>query len=118
MAGPFVRDMAARTKLTVLGFADPGGFHVRTNLDRPITDPDDMWDLRLRAIPGFAPLGAMITAVNARPVQVSSRDELSMLSMGAIEGQMSPPPTPWPLAARQWMPSTRPNAGASVWPNA
>lgn len=95
MAGPLVRDMAtdmaARTKLTLLGFADPGGFHVLTNLDRPITDPDDMWGLRLRAIPGFAPLDAMITAVNARPVQVSSRDELSMLAMGAIDGQMSPP---------------------------
>lgn len=95
LAGPFARameaDMAARTKLTLLGFADPGGFHVLTNLDRPITDPNDMWGLRLRAIPGFAPLDAMITAVNARPVQVSSRDELSMLAMGAIDGQMSPP---------------------------
>lgn len=95
MTGPFVHlmaaDMAARTKMTLLGFADPGGFHVLTNLDRPITDPNDLWGLRLRAIPGFAPLDAMITAVNARPVQVSSRDELSMLSMGAIDGQMSPP---------------------------
>ncbi|MBR9972188.1 TRAP transporter substrate-binding protein DctP [Magnetospirillum sulfuroxidans] len=92
--GPFgqdmAADMAARTKLTLLGFADPGGFHVLTNFDRDIVTPDDMWGLRLRAIPGFAPLDAMITAVNARPVQVSSRDELAMLSAGAIDGQMSP----------------------------
>jgi len=93
--GPFGRDMAtdmtARTKLTLLGFADPGGFHVLTNFDREIGSPDDLWGLRLRAIPGFAPLDAMISAVKARPVEVSSRDELALLAAGSVDGQMSPP---------------------------
>lgn len=95
LAGDFARDMAAdmaaRTKLALLGFADPGGFHVLTNFDREISSPDDMWGLRLRAIPGFAPLEAMITAVSARPIQISSRDEVAMMATGAVDGQMSPP---------------------------
>lgn len=93
--GPFgaamAEDFKARTKLTLLGFADPGGFHVLTSLDREVETPDDMWGLRLRAIPGFAPLNAMIEAVMARPVDVSSRDVLAMLSTGALDGQLNPP---------------------------
>ncbi|MGE4279667.1 MAG: TRAP transporter substrate-binding protein DctP [Magnetospirillum sp.] len=93
--GPFgiamALDFKARTKLTLMGFADPGGFHVLTNLDRQVETPDDMWGMKLRAIPGFAPLNAMIEAVKARPVDVSSRDVLAMLSTGALDGQFSPP---------------------------
>lgn len=93
--GPFgsamAADFKARTKLTLLGFADPGGFHVLTNLDRQVETPDDMWGMRLRAIPGFTPLNAMIEAVMARPIDVSSRDVLAMLSTGALDGQFSPP---------------------------
>jgi len=89
--GAMAADFKARTKLTLLGFADPGGFHVLTNLDRQVETPDDMWGMRLRAIPGFAPLNAMIEAVMARPIDVSSRDVLAMLSTGALDGQFSPP---------------------------
>lgn len=95
LEGPFGRvlaeDMAAKTKLRLMGFVDPGGFHILTNSDRPVRDPDEMWGLRLRAIPGSKPLEAMIRAVGAAPVRVSSRDELAAMATGAVDGQMSPP---------------------------
>lgn len=93
--GPFGRrlgdDMAARTRLRLMGFVGPAGFHILTNSDRPVHDPDDMWGLRLRAIPGSKPLEAMIRAVGASPVRVSSREELAALATGVADGQMSPP---------------------------
>lgn len=82
--------MAAKTRLRLLGFADPAGFHILTNLDRVIRDPDEMWGLRIRAIPGSKPLEAMIRSVGAVPVKVSSHEELSALSTKAIDGQMNP----------------------------
>ncbi|HLO78629.1 MAG TPA: TRAP transporter substrate-binding protein DctP [Magnetospirillum sp.] len=93
--GPFGRkladDMAATTKLRLMGFVDPAGFHILTNSDRPVRDPDEMWGLRLRAIPGSKPLEAMIRAVGASPVRVSSREELAALATGVADGQMNPP---------------------------
>jgi len=93
--GPFgtamAEDFKSRTKMTLFGFADPGGFHVLTNIDREVETPDDMWGLRLRAIPGFPPLNAMIEAVMAHPIDVSSRDLLAMLSTGALDGQFNAP---------------------------
>ncbi len=83
-------DMAAKTKMRLLGFVDPGGFHILTNLDRDIRVPDDMWGLNVRAIPGFKPLETMIRAVGARPMRVSSREEMIALSTGAVDGQMAP----------------------------
>ncbi|OAN54178.1 TRAP transporter substrate-binding protein DctP [Magnetospirillum moscoviense] len=83
-------DMAATTKMRLLGFVDPGGFHILTNLDRDIRVPDDMWGLNVRAIPGFKPLEAMIRAAGARPMRVSSREEMIALATGAVDGQMSP----------------------------
>lgn len=95
LEGPFGRrladDMAARTKLRLLGFVNPAGFHILTNSDRPVRDPDEMWGLRLRAIPGSKPLEAMIRAVGASPVRVSSREELAALATGVVDGQMNPP---------------------------
>lgn len=93
--GPFgqhlTADMAARTKLRLMAFVCPPGFHILTNSDRPVATPDEMWGLRLRAIPGSKPLEAMIRAVGANPVRVSSRDELAALATGIADGQMSPP---------------------------
>ncbi len=94
--GPFAAalaaDMAARTPLRLMGFVDPGGFHILTNLDRDIRTPDDLWGLNIRAIPGFKPLEAMIRAAGAHPTKVSSREEMIALSSGAVDGQMSPAP--------------------------
>ncbi len=93
--GPFGQaladDMAARTKLHLLGFVSPPGFHILTNSDRPVASPEEMWGLRLRAIPGSKPLEAMIRAVGASPIRVSSREELAALAAGSVDGQMSPP---------------------------
>ncbi|MGE5517633.1 MAG: TRAP transporter substrate-binding protein DctP [Bacteroidota bacterium] len=92
--GPFGRhladEMAARTALRLIGFVDPPGFYILTNSDRPVRDPDEMWGLRLRAIPGSKPLEAMIRAVGATPVRVSSREELAALATGVVDGQMNP----------------------------
>lgn len=92
--GPFGRrladEMAAKTKLRLLGFVDSPGFYILTNSDRPVRDPDEMWGLRLRAIPGSKPLEAMIRAVGAKPVRVSSREELAALATGVVDGQMNP----------------------------
>lgn len=93
--GPFGQkladDMAARTKLYLLGFVSPPGLHILTNSDRPVASPEEMWGLRLRAIPGSKPLEAMIRAVGASPMRVSSREELAALASGSVDGQMSPP---------------------------
>lgn len=93
--GPFGRrlaeEMVAKTKLRLLGFVDPAGFHVLTNSDRPVHVPEEMWGLRLRAIPGSKPLEAMIRAVGATSVRVSSREELAALATGVLDGQMNPP---------------------------
>ena len=93
--GPFGQrladDMAARTKLHLLGFVSPPGLHILTNSDRPVASPEEMWGLRLRAIPGSKPLEAMIRAVGASPMRVSSREELAALASGSVDGQMSPP---------------------------
>jgi TRAP-type C4-dicarboxylate transport system substrate-binding protein len=95
--GPFGRrladEMAASTRLRLVGFVDPAGFYILTNSDRPVHDPDEMWGLRLRAIPGSKPLEAMIRAVGAKPVRVSSREELSALATGVVDGQMNPAAT-------------------------
>lgn len=95
LEGPFGRrladDMAARSKLRLLGFVDPAGFHILTNSDRPVHGPDDTWGLRLRAIPGSKPLEAMIRATGAAPIRVSSREELAALATGVVDGQMNPP---------------------------
>lgn len=92
--GPFGQRLgdalAERTRLRLMGFVDPPGFHILTNSDRPVGTPEEMWGLRLRAIPGSKPLEAMIRAVGAAPVKVSSREELSALSSGAVDGQMNP----------------------------
>ncbi|MBY0431201.1 MAG: TRAP transporter substrate-binding protein DctP [Rhodospirillales bacterium] len=92
--GPFgdrlAEDMAARTHLRLLGFVNPTGFHILTNSNRDIHTPEQMQGLRIRAIPGAKALEAMIRSVGAVPVKVSSREELSALSTGAVDGQMNP----------------------------
>lgn len=83
-------DLAARSKLRLLGFAPPGGFHVLTNNRHPVQGPDDMAGLKVRAIPGSAALQAMIGAVGGKAVKVGSREEISALAAGVVDGQMSP----------------------------
>lgn len=91
--GPFglalAKGLREATSVSLLGFVDPDGFHVLTNSDRPVAGPEDMWGLRLRAIPGSVPLEAMIKSVGAKPVKVSSREEMSALSSGQVDGQMN-----------------------------
>jgi tripartite ATP-independent transporter DctP family solute receptor len=93
--GPFgqdlARDMESRTAFTVLGFGDPGGFHIITNSRRPVLLPADMKGLKIRAIPGFSSLDAMIKAAGAVPVKVGSREEFNALASGVADGQMLPP---------------------------
>ncbi|CAA7611986.1 TRAP-type C4-dicarboxylate transport system [Candidatus Terasakiella magnetica] len=93
--GPFGQRLAdeveARTGMVVLGFGDAGGFHVITNSRRPVRSVKDLAGLRLRTIPGADVLDAMIRGVHATPVKVSSREELSALAGGIIDGQMNPP---------------------------
>ncbi len=94
LAGPFGKrladDLASRSKLRLLGFVAPAGFHILTNSQREIGAPNQMRDLRIRAIPGAKSLEAMLLSVAAKPVKVSSREELSALSNGVIQGQMNP----------------------------
>ena len=95
--GPFGRrlaaDMERRTGLTVLGFGDGGGFFAITNSRHPVRSPADMRGLKIRTIPGFEPLDAMIRSLGAIPVQVSSREEFTALASGVVDGQMNPPVT-------------------------
>lgn len=94
LAGPFGQhladDMAAHSRLKLLGFVDPPGFHILTNAQREISNPAQLRELRIRAIPGAKVLEAMLLAAEAKPVKVSSREELSALSSGALQGQMNP----------------------------
>lgn len=92
--GPFGRALAADIEksvgLVVLGFADAGGMHIITNSRRPVHSPADMTGLKIRAIPGYEVLDAMITGLGAVPVKVSSREELPALEAGIIDGQTNP----------------------------
>lgn len=92
--GPFGRwlaaDMAARTGLTVLGFGDIGGFFVLTTTSRPVRSPADLKGVRLRTIPGFPVLDALLRGMGATPVKVSSREEFQALATGVIDGQINP----------------------------
>jgi tripartite ATP-independent transporter DctP family solute receptor len=95
--GPFgqhlAKDMEQRTGLTVLGFGDGGGFFAITNNRHPVHSPRDMQGLKIRTIPGFKPLDAMIRSLGATPVEVSSREEFTALASGVVDGQMNPPVT-------------------------
>jgi TRAP-type transport system periplasmic protein len=92
--GPFGRaliaDMERRTNFVVLGFGDAGGLHIFTNSRHPVRSPADMAGLKIRAIPGYESLDAMIRSLGATPVKVSSREELQSLSAGIVDGQMNP----------------------------
>lgn len=92
--GPFGRwlaaDMAAHTGMVVLGFGDVGGFFVLTNSRREIRSPADLAGIKLRTIPGFPVLDAVIQGLGANPVKVSSREELQALSTRLIDGQINP----------------------------
>ncbi|MBC7905960.1 MAG: TRAP transporter substrate-binding protein DctP [Rhodospirillaceae bacterium] len=94
--GPFglalAADIEKRAGLTVLGFGDSGGFHILTNSRRPIHRPKDVAGLKLRTIPGLETLDAMIKGMGGVPVKTSSREELTALAGGVIDGQMNPAP--------------------------
>ncbi|WP_161539735.1 TRAP transporter substrate-binding protein DctP [Paramagnetospirillum kuznetsovii] len=92
--GPFgqalAADMAAKTGFEILGFADPSGFQIITNSSRPIVSAKDMAGLKIRAVPGFSALDAMIRGMGATPVKVSSKEERNALSSGVVDGQSNP----------------------------
>jgi tripartite ATP-independent transporter DctP family solute receptor len=92
--GPFgqalAADMERKTGLVVLGFGDAGGMHVLTNSRRPIHTPADMAGLKIRAIPGYKVLDAMIRGLGAVPVNVSSREEFQSLEAMIVDGQTNP----------------------------
>jgi TRAP-type C4-dicarboxylate transport system substrate-binding protein len=92
--GPFGQSLAAdmerRTGLVVLGFGDAGGLHILTNSRRPVRSPTDLAGLKIRTIPGYKSLDAMIRGLGAKPVNVSSREEFQSLEAGIIDGQMNP----------------------------
>ncbi|MGE5503602.1 MAG: TRAP transporter substrate-binding protein DctP [Actinomycetota bacterium] len=93
--GPFGRRLAAEieahTGMAVLGFGDSGGFHVITNSRGPVHGAKDLAGLKLRTIPGAEVIDAMIRAFGATPVRVGSREELTALASGIVDGQMNPP---------------------------
>ena len=92
--GPFGRllaeDMERRAGVVVLGFGDAGGLHIITNSRHPVRSPTDMGGLKIRSIPGYESLDAMIRGLGAIPVKVSSREELQSLGAGIVDGQMNP----------------------------
>ncbi|MBC7951072.1 MAG: TRAP transporter substrate-binding protein DctP [Rhodospirillaceae bacterium] len=94
--GPFglalAADIEKRAGITVLGFGDSGGFHILTNSRRPIHRPKDVAGLKLRTIPGLDTLDAMIKGMGGVPVKTSSREELTALATGILDGQMNPAP--------------------------
>lgn len=101
--GPFGLGLAAdiekRTGMAVLGFGDSGGFHILTNSRRPIHHPRDVQGLKLRTIPGLDTLNAMIKGMGGVPVKTSSREELTALASGVVDGQMNPAPV---IVARRY----------------
>ena len=92
--GPFgqalAADMERRTNLVVLGFGDTGGMQIITNSRHPLRSPEDLAGLKLRTIPGYEALDAMIRGLGATPVKVSSREQFQSLESGIIDGQMNP----------------------------
>lgn len=94
--GPFGLGLAAdiekKAGMAVLGFGDSGGFHILTNSRRPIHRPKDVAGLKLRTIPGLDTLDAMIKGMGGTPVKTSSREELTALANGILDGQMNPAP--------------------------
>jgi TRAP-type C4-dicarboxylate transport system substrate-binding protein len=93
--GPFgqalAADIAKRTAFTVLAFGDGGGFYLVTNDRRPVRNPADMQDLKIRSIPGVAVFDAMIRGLGGTPVPVSSRQEYTALATHVLDGRMGPP---------------------------
>lgn len=91
--GPFGQALSAdierKADLVVLGYGDSGGMHILTNSQHPVHSPADMAGLKLRSIPGYEALDAMIRAMGATPVNISSREELPSLEAHTIDGQMS-----------------------------
>ncbi len=91
--GPFghriAEDIARRSNLVTVGFGDSGGFFILTNSVREIRLPQDVQHLKLRTIPGFGAMDAMIMALGATPVKISSREESSALASGQADGQMN-----------------------------
>lgn len=92
--GPFTQKLASgieTSQLKLLGLVDAPGFHILTNSKKPIRSVEEMAGLKIRTIPGAAPLDAMLKAVGAKPVKVSSREEIFALASGTIDGQSNPP---------------------------
>ena len=94
--GPFGQKLGDKigqaSGLTVLGFGDSGGFFVLTHSKHEIRSPQDMDGVRVRSIPGFEVLNAMISGMGGVPVKVSSREEFSALEERMVDGQMNPVP--------------------------
>lgn len=93
MDGPFGlrlgEAMAEQTPLKLLGLVDAPGFQLITNSRREISTPEQLSGLKFRTIPGAKLLEAMFRAIGAKPVKVGSREELSALGAGVIDGQMN-----------------------------
>jgi TRAP-type transport system periplasmic protein len=92
MDGPLGKAFAdgmSSTQVKLLGFVDPTGFQIITNSSLEIRTPAQLKGLRIRTIPGAKPLEAMLDSVGVIPVKVGSREEISALSNGTIDGQMN-----------------------------
>jgi len=92
--GPFGRlladDIKSRTGLTVLGYGDTGGLFVLTNSSRPIHDPDDMEDMRIRTM-DLDSHKVFVQSLGARPVVIDWSEVYGSLQNGTVLGQMNPP---------------------------
>ncbi len=87
----FVADMEEKTGLKTLGMIDSGGFFAFANSKRPITTVEDMQGLAIRTmtLPSHQ---AMISALGAKPVPLSSTEVYTALQTGTVDGAMNPIP--------------------------
>lgn len=74
--------------ITILGYND-GGFRYFTNSKRPIVEPSDMKDLKIRVMDSSV-MVASINAFGASAVPMAFAEVYSALQQGAIDGQENP----------------------------
>lgn len=87
----FVADLEEKTGLKTLGLIDSGGFFAFANSRRPIKTVEDMDGLAIRTmtLPSHQ---ALISALGAKPVPLSSAEVYTALQTGTVDGAMNPIP--------------------------
>jgi TRAP-type C4-dicarboxylate transport system substrate-binding protein len=90
-----VKDLEAqllsKAGLRVLGWQQ-NGFVQLMNSAHPIATPDDLKGLKIRVIPGSAPLTAAFKLLGAQPVPIDATEEFTAEQAGTIQGNEDPIP--------------------------